>query len=110
SNSSSSTQFLLLAFADPPELQLLHLGHFLGISLATLLGFDLIIPVRVCNHQLHTPRDFFLLSLSLLYQGSICTTVPKTMANSLWDTSSTSYQEWAAPDFFLYLFLGTEYS
>ncbi|NXB41729.1 O14I1 protein, partial [Leucopsar rothschildi] len=110
SNSSSSTQFFLLAFADPPELQLLHLGLFLGISLATLLGNSLLIPVRVCDQQLHTPRDFFLLSLSLLYQGSICATVPKAMANSLWDTSATSYGEWVALDFFLCLFLGTEYS
>ncbi|NXH54858.1 O14I1 protein, partial [Rhabdornis inornatus] len=110
SNSSSSTQFFLLAFADPPELQLLHLGLFLGIALAALLGNSLIIPMRVCDHQIHTPRDSFLLNLSLLHQDSICTTVPKAMANSLWDTSATSYGEWAARDFFLFLFLGTDYS
>ncbi|XP_069630656.1 olfactory receptor 14C36-like [Haliaeetus albicilla] len=43
SNSSSITQFLLLAFADTRELQLLHFGLFLGIYLAALLANGLII-------------------------------------------------------------------
>ncbi|TRZ07093.1 hypothetical protein HGM15179_020015 [Zosterops borbonicus] len=83
SNSSSSTQFLLLAFADPPELQPLHLWLFLGISLAALLGNGLISPAIVCNHHLHTARDFSLLNLLLLHQGSVCTTDPKATVNSL---------------------------
>ena len=38
SNGSSITEFLLLAFADTRELQLLHFWLFLGIYLAALLG------------------------------------------------------------------------
>ncbi|XP_065493597.1 olfactory receptor 1G1-like [Caloenas nicobarica] len=34
---------------------------------------------------------FFLLNLSLIDLGSISTTVPKSMANSLWDTRAISY-------------------
>ncbi|KAM6288837.1 olfactory receptor 14A16-like [Aegotheles albertisi] len=103
SNSSSITQFLLLAFADRRELQLLHFWLFLGISLAALLGNGLIITTIACDHHLHTPMYFFLLNLSLLDLASICTTVPKAMANSLFDTRTISY--WGcAVQLFVFLF------
>ncbi|KAM6107547.1 olfactory receptor 14C36-like [Phoenicopterus ruber ruber] len=89
SNGSSITQFLLLAFADTWELQLLHFWLFLGIYLAALLGNGLIITAIACDHRLHTLMYFFLLNLSLTDQP---TTVPKSMANSLWDTRSISYE------------------
>ncbi|XP_069738014.1 olfactory receptor 14A16-like [Phaenicophaeus curvirostris] len=104
SNSSSITQFLLLAFADTRELQLLHFCLFLGIYLAALLGNGLIITTIACDQQLHTPTYFFLLNLSLLDLGSISTTVPKSMANSLWDTKAISYAGCVA-QIFLYVFL-----
>ncbi|KAM6293899.1 olfactory receptor 14I1-like [Aegotheles albertisi] len=99
SNSSSITLFLLLAFADTRELQLLHFWLFLGISLAALLGNGLIITTIACDHHLHTPMYFFPLNLSLLDLASICTTVPKSMANSLWDTRDISYHGCAAQIF-----------
>ncbi|NWU59643.1 O14J1 protein, partial [Dromas ardeola] len=109
SNSSSITQFLLLAFADTRELQLLHFRLFLGIYLAALLGNGLIITTVSCDHRLHTPMYFFLLNLSVLDLGSISTTVPKSMANSLWNTKAISYSDCAA-QVFLYLFwIGGEY-
>ncbi|XP_074428158.1 olfactory receptor 14A16-like [Larus michahellis] len=102
SNSSSITQFLLLAFADTRELQLLHFGLFLGIYLAALLGNGLIITTIACDHRLHTPMYFFLLNLSLLDLGSISTTLPKSMANSLWDTRAISYLGCVAQVFFFF--------
>ncbi|XP_074994862.1 olfactory receptor 14J1-like [Calonectris borealis] len=104
SNTSSITQFLLLAFADTRELQLLHFWLFLGIYLAALLGNSLIITAIACDHRLHTPMYFFLLNLSILDLGCISTTVPKSMANSLWDTRAISYLGCAA-QVFLFLFL-----
>ncbi|NWX08545.1 O14J1 protein, partial [Caloenas nicobarica] len=83
SNSSSITQFLLLAFTDTWELQLLHFWLFLDIYLAALLGSGLIITTIACDQHLHSPMYFFLLNLSLLSLGSISITVPKSMANSL---------------------------
>ncbi|XP_065510135.1 olfactory receptor 14J1-like [Caloenas nicobarica] len=110
SNSSSITQFLLLAFTDTRELQLLHFWLFLGIYLAALLGNGLIITTIACDQHLHTPMYFFLLNLSLLDLGSISITVPKSMANSLWDTRVISYAGCAAQVFFLAFLLGAEYS
>ncbi|KAM6225538.1 olfactory receptor 14A16-like [Spheniscus humboldti] len=104
SNGSSITQFLLLAFADTRELQLLTFWLFLGIYLAALLGNGLIITAVACNHHLHTPMYFFFLNLSVLDLGSISTTLPKAMANSLWDNRAISYQG-CASQLFLFAFL-----
>ncbi|RMB95979.1 hypothetical protein DUI87_27565 [Hirundo rustica rustica] len=108
SNSSSISHFLLLALADTRQLQLLHFCLFLGISLAALLGNGLIISAVACGHHLHTPMFFFLLNLALTDLGSICTTVPKAMHNSLWDTRTISYAGCAAQVFLIFFFLGAE--
>ncbi|XP_030324275.1 olfactory receptor 14A16-like [Calypte anna] len=109
SNSSSISQFLLLAFADRRELQLLHFWLFLGIYLAALLGNGLIITTIACDHHLHTPMYFFLLNLSLLDLGSISTTLPKAMANSLWDNTDISYKACAAQLLFFVFLMSAEF-
>ncbi|XP_064557743.1 olfactory receptor 14J1-like [Zonotrichia leucophrys gambelii] len=109
SNSSSISHFLLLALADTRQLQLLHFCLLLGISLAALLGNGLIISAVACSHHLHTPMFFFLLNLALSDLGSICTTVPKAMHNSLWDTRNISYSACAAQLFFFMFFFSAEY-
>ncbi|XP_035170043.1 olfactory receptor 14A16-like [Oxyura jamaicensis] len=110
SNSSSITEFLLLAFADTRELQLLHFTLFLGIYLAALLGNGLILTAVACDHHLHTPMYFFLLNLALLDLGCISTTLPKAMANSLWDTRAISNKGCAAQVCFYLCFFDVEYS
>ncbi|KAM3654067.1 olfactory receptor 14J1-like [Ammospiza maritima maritima] len=109
SNSSSIRHFLLLALADTRQLQLLHFCLLLGISLAALLGNGLIISAVACGHHLHTPMFFFLLNLALSDLGSICTTVPKAMHNSLWDTRNISYTGCATQLFFFPFFISAEY-
>ncbi|XP_068280826.1 olfactory receptor 14C36-like [Nyctibius grandis] len=108
SNSSCITEFLLLAFADTRELQLLHFSLFLSIYLAALVGNGLIITAVACDHHLHTPMYFFLFKLSLLDLGYVSTTLPKSMANSLWDTRAISYGGCAAQVFLFVFFLGAE--
>ncbi|KAM3654438.1 olfactory receptor 14A16-like [Ammospiza maritima maritima] len=110
SNSSSISHFLLLAFAHTRQLQLLHFCLLLGISRAALLGNGLIIRAIACGHHLHTPMFFFLLNLALSDLGSICTTVPKAMHNSLWDTSNISYSGCAAQVFLFAFFISAEVS
>ncbi|KAM8797972.1 olfactory receptor 14C36-like [Eudromia elegans] len=110
SNSSSLKEFLLLPFTHTQELQLLHFSIFLSIYLAALLANGLIITAVACDHHLHTPMYFFLLNLSLLDLGSIFTTVPKSMINSLWDTRAISYSGCAAQIFLFLLFISAECS
>nr|XP_013225002.1 olfactory receptor 14J1-like isoform X2 [Columba livia] len=106
SNSSSITQFLLLPFTDTRELQLLHFWLFLGIYLAALLGNGLIITTIAWDQHLHTPMCFFLLNVALLDMVTISTIVPKSMANSLWDTKVISYAG-CATQLFLFVFLAS---
>nr|XP_027303400.2 olfactory receptor 14A16-like [Anas platyrhynchos] len=109
SNSSFPTEFILLPFADTHELQLLHFALFLGIYLAALLGNGLILTAIACDHRLHTPMYFFLLNLALLDLGTITTTVPKAMANSLWDTKDISYLGCATQVFMFVVFVTAEF-
>uniref|UniRef100_A0A493SY67 Olfactory receptor n=2 Tax=Anas platyrhynchos TaxID=8839 RepID=A0A493SY67_ANAPP len=109
-NINSVSEFLLLAFADTRELQLLHFALFLGIYLAALLGNGLILTAVACNHLLHTPMYFFLLNLALFDLGCISTTLPKAMVNALWDTRTISYQGCAAQVLFFVFLVGAEYS
>ncbi|XP_072704355.1 olfactory receptor 14J1-like isoform X1 [Ciconia boyciana] len=109
-NSSSITEFVLLAFVEMRKLQLWHFWLFLGIYVAALLGNGLIITAVACEHRLHTPMYFFLLNLSLLDLGYIPTTLPKVTANSLWDTRAISYLGCAAQVFLFVFLIAAEYS
>uniref|UniRef100_A0A8V0XFB8 Olfactory receptor n=1 Tax=Gallus gallus TaxID=9031 RepID=A0A8V0XFB8_CHICK len=109
-NSSSISEFLLLALADTRQLQLLHFWLLLGIYLAALLGNGLISTAVACDPRLHTPMYFFLFNLALLDLGCISTTLPKAMANALWHTRAISYAGCAAQIFFFVLFISAEYS
>ncbi|XP_064593699.1 olfactory receptor 14J1-like [Zonotrichia leucophrys gambelii] len=53
---------------------------------------------------------FWLRSLFASDLGSICTTVPKAMHNSLWDTRDISYTGCAAQVFFFIFFISAEFS
>ncbi|XP_058664853.1 olfactory receptor 14J1-like [Ammospiza nelsoni] len=110
SNNSSISHYFLLALADTRQLQLLHFCLLLGISLAALLGNGLIISAVACGHHLHTPMFFFLLNLALSDLGFICTTVPKAVHNSLWNTRTISYTGCAAQVFFFGYFISAEFS
>ncbi|EMP33609.1 Olfactory receptor 14A16 [Chelonia mydas] len=106
SNRTTVTEFLLLAFSDVRELQILHFVVFLMIYLAVLLGSLLIITAIAFDHHLHTPMYFFLVNLSILDLGSISVTIPKPMANSLMNTRVISYSGCVA-QVFLFMFLGS---
>ncbi|NXG49192.1 O14J1 protein, partial [Psilopogon haemacephalus] len=109
SNSSSISHFLLLPFTGTRQLQLLHFCLFLAIYLAALLGNSLIITTIAWDHHLHTPIYFFLLNLSILDLGTISTTVPKSMANSLRDSRSISYAGCVLQLFFFVFLIIAEY-
>ncbi|NXN84753.1 O14I1 protein, partial [Bombycilla garrulus] len=109
SNSSSIRHFLLLALADTWQLQLLHFCLLLGISLAALLGNGLITSAVACSYHPYTPMFLFLLNLELCNLVSICTTIPKAVQNSLWDTRTISYTGSSAEVFLFVFFIGSEY-
>ncbi|XP_034643387.1 olfactory receptor 14A16-like [Trachemys scripta elegans] len=105
-NRTTVNEFLLLAFSDVRELQILHFVVFLMIYLVALLGNLLIITAIAFDHHLHTPLYFFLVNLSILDLGSISVTIPKPMSNSLMNTRVISYSGCVA-QVFLFMFLGS---
>ncbi|XP_067423865.1 olfactory receptor 14A16-like [Emydura macquarii macquarii] len=110
SNRTTVTEFLLLGFSDNRELQILHFVVFLGIYLVALTGNLLVITVVAIDHHLHTPMYFFLMNLSILDIGSISVTVPKSMANSLLNTTSISYAGCVLQVFLFFFFASADFA
>ncbi|XP_065712155.1 olfactory receptor 14I1-like [Patagioenas fasciata] len=104
SNQSTVTEFLLLGFSSTPELQIFHFMVFLVIYLATVVGNFLIIVVIAFSNHLHTPMYFFLMNLSVLDISTISVTLPKSMANYLFNTTSISYSGCVAQVLFFHVF------
>ncbi|XP_006124877.2 olfactory receptor 14C36-like [Pelodiscus sinensis] len=109
-NHSTVTEFLLLGFSDIRELQILHFVMFLVIYVAALMGNLLIISAIVLDHRLHSPMYFFLLNLSILDLGAISVIIPKSMANSIMDTTVISYPACVTQVFLFVFFFGTDLS
>ncbi|XP_059574741.1 olfactory receptor 14A16-like [Alligator mississippiensis] len=108
-NQTSVTEFLL-DFSDSQELQPLIFAIFLAAYLAALIGNLLVIMLVALDHHLHTPMYFFLMNLSILDLGTISVTVPKSMANSLWNTRSIPYAGCVAQVFFFFFFVTANFA
>ncbi|XP_051702561.2 olfactory receptor 9S13-like [Oryctolagus cuniculus] len=107
-NDSEVTDFILLGFRAPPELQLLLFLMFLMVYVVIVLGnVSMIIVVRG-DTKLHTPMYFFLSNLSYLDLCYSTVIAPKTLANFLTKEKKISYNGCAAQFFFFALFVTTE--
>lgn len=104
-NASSTTIFLLMGFSDSPEQNTVYFTLLLMIYLAAMMGNFLIISVVALDHHLHTPMYFFLVNLSVVDLGSISTTIPKAMVNSLLNTREISFSGCITQVFSLFFFL-----
>ncbi|XP_025033562.2 olfactory receptor 14A16-like [Pelodiscus sinensis] len=108
SNHTTVTEFLLLGFSNIRELQILHFVVFLVLYLAALMGNLLTVTAIVLDHRLHTPMYFFLANLAVLDIGCISSVVPKSMANSLSNTTLISYSGCVTQVFFLLFSVGAD--
>ncbi|XP_066485912.1 olfactory receptor 14A16-like [Tiliqua scincoides] len=108
-NHSIVTAFLLLEFSALWELQILHVFLFLGLYLAIVTGNLLIISAIAFDHHLHTPMYFFLMNLAILDIGSVSVIVPKSMANSLFNTRLISFSGCVAQVFFYMFFAVSDF-
>lgn len=108
SNITIMTEFLLLGFSDVRMLQILHSVIFLVFYLSALVGNIVIIKLIALEPNLHKPMYFFLMNLSLADVGSVSVTIPKSMANSIFNTRVISYPECVSQVFFLIFFMATD--
>ncbi|XP_061447809.1 olfactory receptor 14A16-like [Rhineura floridana] len=109
-NSSSMSEFLLLAFSEIHELQILLSVVLLVLYLATVTGNLLIITAVALDHHLHTPMHFFLMNLAMQDLGQISVIIPKSIANSLMNTRHISYSGCVMQVFLFLSFLASDIS
>ncbi|XP_066485983.1 olfactory receptor 14J1-like [Tiliqua scincoides] len=107
-NQSSFSGFLLLEFTEVREWQILHFLVFLGMYLATVTGNLLIISAVAFDHRLHSPMYLFLMNLAIQDLGAVSVIMPKSMANSLFNTRYISYWGCVTQVLLLILFLSSD--
>lgn len=99
-NCSSVTTFILLGFADHPELQAPLFVTFLSIYLVTLAwNLVLIFLIRADPH-LHTPMYFFLSNLSFIDICYSSAVAPKMLTDFFQEQKTISFLGCAAQFFF----------
>nr|XP_056705945.1 olfactory receptor 5C1-like [Euleptes europaea] len=87
-NSTRVTEFILLGFTTPRDIQLLLFGIFLLIYLLGVVGnLGLAILIRT-ERSLHTPMYYFLSHLALMDLCTCCTVAPKMLVG-LWKGQDT---------------------
>ncbi|KFO34662.1 Olfactory receptor 14A2 [Fukomys damarensis] len=89
-NTTLMTSFLLMGFAEDPEMQTLCAVLSLLMYLVALMSNLLIVTVLTLDSQLQTPMYFFLKNLSLLDVSLVSVPVPKFILNSLTHSNSIS--------------------
>ncbi|XP_077169522.1 olfactory receptor 2G3-like [Paroedura picta] len=82
-NQTVVNMFILLAFRELPQQQLLLFLVFLAIYLMTMTGNILIVLLLVTDHHLHTPMYFFLGNLSCLEICYTSTIIPRMLVSFL---------------------------
>ncbi|KAM6160100.1 olfactory receptor 5A1 [Erethizon dorsatum] len=99
-NSSSVTTFVLLGFADHPELQAFLFVTFLGIYLVTLVWNLVLVFLIGGDIRLHTPMYFFLSNLSFIDICYSSTVAPKMLTDFFQEQKTISFLGCAAQFFF----------
>ncbi|XP_062813213.1 olfactory receptor 14A16-like [Anolis carolinensis] len=107
-NQSTVNEFILLAFSDTRELQILHFLLFLSIYLVAFMGNILIILTIAHDHNLHSPMYFFLVNLSLVDACYVSVTVPKSMAISLTNDRRISFSGCVSQVLLVFTFASAE--
>ncbi|XP_047630161.1 LOW QUALITY PROTEIN: olfactory receptor 5I1-like [Phacochoerus africanus] len=102
------TEFILLGFPTPPELQFVLFLLFLTLYSMILMGnIGLMLLIRIDPH-LQTPMYFFLSNLSFVDLCYSSVIVPKLLVNFLSENKSISYRGCALQFYFFCMFADTE--
>ena len=107
-NKSSVVEFILLGFANFPELQEQLFGVFLVVYLVTLIGNAMIIVIISLEQSLHVPMYLFLLNLSVVEVSFSAVIMPEMLVVLSTEKSSISFVSCFAQMYFILLFGVTE--
>ncbi|XP_002755070.4 olfactory receptor 10A3 [Callithrix jacchus] len=107
-NQSSVAEFILLGFADFPELQERLFGVFLVVYVVTLMGNAIIIVIISLNQSLHVPMYLFLLNLSVVEVSFSAVIMPEMLVVLSTEKTMITLVGCFAQMYFILLFGGTE--
>ena len=102
-NQSSVVEFILLGFANFPELQEQLFGVFLVVYLVTLIGNAMIIVIISLEQSLHVPMYLFLLNLSVVEVSFSAVIMPEMLVVLSTEKSSISFVSCFAQMYFILL-------
>ncbi|XP_004715026.1 olfactory receptor 9I1 [Echinops telfairi] len=107
-NLTTVTEFILVGFANHPNLEIPLFMVFLSFYLVTLLGnVGMVVLIHLDAH-LHTPMYFFLSHLSLLDACYSSVITPQILATLSTGKTTVSYGQCAAQFFFFTICASTE--
>ncbi|NP_001378519.1 olfactory receptor 4L1-like [Equus przewalskii] len=107
-NDSIGTEFILLGFSGPWQLQIFFFVTFSLIYGATVLGNILIMVMVTFSSTLHSPMYFLLGNLSFLDMCLSTVTTPKMITDLLTEHKTISIRGCMAQMFFMHFFGGAE--
>ena len=107
-NQSSVVEFILLGFANFPELQEQLFGVFLVVYLVTLIGNAMIIVIISLEQSLHVPMYLFLLNLSVVDVSFSAVIMPEMLVVLSTEKTTITLSGCFAQMYFILLFGMTE--
>ncbi|XP_053781759.1 olfactory receptor 10A3-like [Desmodus rotundus] len=107
-NQSSVVEFILLGFANFPELQEQLFGVFLVVYLVTLIGNAMIIVIIFLEQSLHVPMYLFLLNLSVVDVSFSAVIMPEMLVVLSTEKTTITLSGCFAQMYFILLFGVTE--
>ncbi|XP_067173396.1 olfactory receptor 6M1-like [Apteryx mantelli] len=108
-NRTRVTEFILIGFLNPFEVQVTLFMLFFIVFLVTVVGNSVIIVLTCSDHRLQSPVYFFLCNLSIIEILITVTVVPKMMENFLSERKTISFYGCLAQSYFYFLLGTTEY-
>ncbi|XP_053781384.1 olfactory receptor 10A3-like [Desmodus rotundus] len=107
-NQSSVVEFILLGFANFPELQEQLFGVFLVVYLVILIGNAMIIVIISLEQSLHVPMYLFLLNLSVVEVSFSAVIMPEMLVVLSTEKTTITLSGCFAQMYFILLFGMTE--
>ncbi|NWI08641.1 OR6S1 protein, partial [Crypturellus soui] len=108
-NITPVTEFVLVGFPNPYEMEIIFFVVFLLAYLVTVLGNALIIVLVYIDCHLHSPMYYFLSNLSFIEIVMTSSVVPKMLANFLSEKKTISFAGCFSQFYFYFSLAATEF-
>ncbi|XP_065269951.1 olfactory receptor 6M1-like [Emys orbicularis] len=108
-NGTRVTEFILIGFPSPREVEIFLFMLFFIILVVAMIGNSIIITLICTDYRLQSPMYFFLCNLSLIEILMTMTVVPKMLENFLSERKTISFYGCLAQSYFYFLLGISEY-